>query len=271
MNLDRFMPSRLKVHIIAMQINAISRIFLGGEKRIIDLFSRGGREILSGTALFPDEGFYVVDAGAFRGWYTTISSKIVGSNGFVLSFEPEPHNFEILHKVILLGKLKNVKAFKLALSDNNGFEFLYLSESPSMHSLVLKRSNKRYTVPCMRLDTIATLIKIPKLDLIKIDVEGAELKVLKGCKIVINEFQPIFSIDVNHYDGEFEEISSFMKEFNYEIRPLFCEAGKPYSIVTYPPHKRSLAEHLINKTRKLSIKGWFRTKFSKQQKKHYTL
>jgi FkbM family methyltransferase len=34
----------------------------------------------------------------------------------------------------------------------------------------------------MRLDTIAKLIKIPKLDLIKIDVEGAELKVLKGCK-----------------------------------------------------------------------------------------
>jgi hypothetical protein len=144
MNLDRFMSSRLKVHIIAMQVNTISRIFLGGEKRIIDLFSRGGREIISGTALFPDEGFYVADVGAFRGWYTTIASKIVGSNGFVLSFEPEPHNFEILHKVILLGKLKNVKAFKLALSDNDGFEFLYLSEYPSMHSLVLKRSNKRY-------------------------------------------------------------------------------------------------------------------------------
>jgi FkbM family methyltransferase len=249
------MSSKLKVHIIAMQVNTISRIFLGGEKRIVDLFGRRGREILSGTALFPDEGFYVADVGAYRGWYTTIASRIVGSNGFVLSFEPEPHNFEILHKVILLGKLKNVKAFKLALSDNDGFEFLYLSENPSMHSLVLRRSDKRITVPSMRLDTIAKLIKIPKLDLIKIDVEGAELKVLKGCKRVINEFQPIFSIDVNHYDGEFEEISSFMQEFNYEIRLLFCEAGKPYTIVMYPPHKKSLAEHLINKTRKLSIRG----------------
>jgi hypothetical protein len=57
MNLDRFMPSRLKVHIIAMQINAISRIFLGGEKRIIDLFGRGGREILSGTAFFQMKDF----------------------------------------------------------------------------------------------------------------------------------------------------------------------------------------------------------------------
>jgi FkbM family methyltransferase len=58
--------------------------------------------------------------------------------------------------------------------------------------LVLKRSKKRYTVPCIKLDTLVKLIKIRKLDLIKIDVEGAELKVLKGCKRVINEFQPIF-------------------------------------------------------------------------------
>jgi hypothetical protein len=72
---------------------------------------------------------------------------------------------------------------------------------------------------------------------------------------VINEFQPIFSIDVNHYDGEFEEISSFMQEFDYEIRPLFCKEEKPHSIVMYPPHKKSLAEHLINKTRKLSIRS----------------
>jgi hypothetical protein len=145
MNLGRFIPNRLKAYIIAIQVNTLSRTFLRSKKlsALPNLFA-GGEQILSGTALFPDEGFYVADVGAYRGWYTTIASRIVGSNVFVLSFEPEPHNFEILHKVILLGKLKNVKAFKLALSDNDGFEFLYLSEYPSMHSLVLKRSNKRY-------------------------------------------------------------------------------------------------------------------------------
>ena len=44
----------------------------------------------------------------------------------------------------------------------------------------------------MKLDTIAKLKGFPKLDLIKVDVEGAELKVLKGCKRIVNEFKPIF-------------------------------------------------------------------------------
>jgi hypothetical protein len=49
------------------------------------------------------------------------------------------------------------------------------------------------------------------------------------------------------------EVSALMREFNYEIRSLFGEAGSYYSIVAYPTHKRSLVDHLINKTRELSI------------------
>jgi FkbM family methyltransferase len=212
-----------------------------------------GGEILHGTALFPEEGFHVADVGAYRGWFTAISSKIVGSGGCIYSFEPEPSNFEILYKVVLLGRLKNVYAFRLAISDDDGFDFLYLSKNPSMHSLILKRSHKKITVPCMKLDTIAKLEGFPKLDLIKVDVEGAELKVLKGCKRILNQFELIFSIDVNHYDGEFEEVSALIREFGYEIIPLFSRADKPFSIVAYPPQKRSLAKHLISKTRKLTL------------------
>ena len=218
-------------------------------------FAGGGLEILYGTALLPEKGFFVADVGAYKGWYTTLCSKMVGPNGCVYSFEPEPNNFQMLHKVVWLNQLRNVKLFKLALSDKDGFESLYLSKHPSMHSTTLIRSNNSISVPCMRLDTLSRLHKIAKIDLIKVDVEGAELKVLKGMQRTINEFEPIFSIDVLHYEGEFEEISSFMREFNYEIRPLFCKEGKPYSIVMYPPHKKSLAEYLINKTRKLSIRS----------------
>ena len=83
-------PNRLKVYLIAMQINAVSRLFLKSRSySIIDFFAGGGREILRGAALFPEKGFHVADVGAYRGWFTAISSKIVGSDGRIYSFEPE--------------------------------------------------------------------------------------------------------------------------------------------------------------------------------------
>jgi FkbM family methyltransferase len=255
MSLGEFIPTWLKVYLIAMQVNAVARMFVEGRATScpVDLFGGAGGEILRGTALFPGEGYYVADVGAYRGYFTAISSKIVGSEGRIYSFEPEPNNFEILSKVIQLGRLKNVNAFRLALSDSDGSEFLYLSQFPSMHSLVLERSHRKIAVPCMKLDTIARLKGFPRLDLVKVDVEGAELKVLKGCERIVDEFKPVFSIDINHYPRQFEEILSFIRKFNYEIRPLYSEAGRPYSIVAYPSHKRILTEHLINKTRRLSL------------------
>jgi len=78
-----------------------------------------------------------------------------------------------------------------------------------MHSTVLKRGAKKIKVLSMQLDTFVKRYVIDRLDLIKIDVEGAELKVLRGCKNTIKKFNPIFSIDVNHYEGEFEDIERF--------------------------------------------------------------
>jgi FkbM family methyltransferase len=255
MSLERFIPSKLKSILIAIQVNTVTRTFLASRKLFpklnLYLLARGGNEILQGTALFPEKGFHVVDIGAFRGWYTLISALIAGSNGFVYSFEPEPGNFEVLHKVVSVCGLKNIKISRLAINDKSGFEFLYLSEHPSMHSLIQKKHCMKIAVPCMKLDDIVKLEKIKKLDLIKVDVEGAELKVLRGGENTIRSYEPIFSIDVNHYDGEFEEVSAFIREFNYEIYPL---VGKdtPYSIVAYPPHKKGIVKRLIYKTRVLS-------------------
>ena len=85
-----------------------------------------------------------------------------------------------------------------------------------MHSIVLKRGAEKIKVPSMRLDTFARRYSIDRLDLIRIDVEGAELKVLRGCKNTIKKFNPIFSIDVNHYEGEFEDIERSLNQYIIE-------------------------------------------------------
>ena len=250
----KLMPNNLKGLFMALHIMFTSGMFLKSRKisSILNPFIGGGREIFYGTALFPEERFYVADVGAYRGYCTVLASKIVGSRGHVYSFELEPNNFQILNKVILLNRLKNVTPLKLAISDKDVFESLYLSDYPSMHSTVLKRSNKIIKVSALRLDSLVRPGVIRRLDLVKIDVEGAELKVLQGCKNIIREFNPIFSIDVNHYKKEFEDVQAFFDYFDYKIHSLIGGIDRPYSIVAYPPHKAELARRLIVKTRYLS-------------------
>jgi FkbM family methyltransferase len=211
-------------------------------------FLGGAREIWGCTALLPSRGFFVADVGAYRGWYTVLAGLLVGSTGHIYSFEPERNNFEYLRMAVRISKLNNVTLFRLALGDKDGIATLYLSEHPSMHSMVLKRGYKKINVPCLKLDSLVKRGLIKHLDLIKLDVENAELAVLKGSVTTIGIFKPIFSIDVNHYPGEYDDVVRFLCNFNYTCLPLYKHKGEPYSIICYHFSKTNLAEKLINLT-----------------------
>jgi FkbM family methyltransferase len=155
-------------------------------------FLGGAREIWSCTALLPSRGLFVADVGAYRGWYTVLAGLLVGSTGHIYSFEPERNNFEYLRMAVRMSKLNNVTLFRLALGDKDGIATLYLSKHPSMHSMVLKRGYKQVNIPCLKLDSLVKRGLIKHLDLIKLDVEGAELAVLKGAVTTISMFKPIF-------------------------------------------------------------------------------
>jgi len=176
MRLTGLLPNSLKTLLIPLQVN-FTLFFLRGMP-IPEILSIGGREILGGTALLPDKGFHVDDVGACRGWYTVLAGKLVGSEGHVYTFEPR--NFQVLWRVCLLSGLRNLTLYKLALSDRDGIERMYLSEYPSMHSIVLRRGSSVVGVKSIRLDTLVSSGAIPRLDLVKVDVEGAELKILRG-------------------------------------------------------------------------------------------
>jgi len=72
----------------------------------------------------------------------------------------------------------------------------------------------------MKLDSLVKRGLIKHLDLIKLDVEGAELAVLKGVDTAISMFKPIFSIDVNHYPEEYNDVILFLRSFDYICSPL---------------------------------------------------
>lgn len=135
------------------------------------------------TLLFKNElrrGMTVVDIGANWGYYTLIASSIVGENGRVFAFEPEPKNYEILLKNIKINNCNNVVAFKKACSNKSGYGKLFISSEMASHSLYYAEDKNHYIeVELVTLDEIFKE-KEKTIDIIKMDIEGGEMTALEG-------------------------------------------------------------------------------------------
>jgi len=137
------------------------------------------------NALFNvQQGGIFIDVGAYLGIYTIRASKMVGANGKVISIEADPQNYQRLLKNLKLNKCENVITVNKALSDKHGLVKLYLSSDPDGHSLTGRSLNKilqKYVlIESITLDSLLELLNIQHVDLMKIDVEGAEFYVLLG-------------------------------------------------------------------------------------------
>lgn len=133
----------------------------------------------------PRKGEVVVDVGAQVGRYSIIASKLVEKEGKVIAVEPEPLNFKLLEENIKLHKAENVIPVNSALSEAEGYIKLWLGKTPGWHSILMTGSKAKFTgnfinVRCMTLDNLLRQFGIQRIDWLKIDVEGAELMVLRG-------------------------------------------------------------------------------------------
>jgi FkbM family methyltransferase len=122
-------------------------------------------------------GNFFVDVGANNGYYSLLASSLVGREGRVFSFEPNPSSFRRLLNNLSYNKVTNVTPFNLALSDAQEVVPLYLNRFEDGQSSMVRSAKTSVPVPTIRLDDVVSG-RLP--DLVKIDVEGAELKVLAG-------------------------------------------------------------------------------------------
>jgi FkbM family methyltransferase len=129
------------------------------------------------------EGCTFVDAGANVGHLTLAASKVVGRTGCVYAFEPGPGQSSRLARNLAINECAaNVETFPYALSDFDGTSTLYQSYFFDGSDSMVRRSRRGIAVGVRKLDSV---IRDAKVDLIKIDVEGQELSVLKGAKNVL--------------------------------------------------------------------------------------
>lgn len=166
------------------------------------------------------EGMAVVDVGAHIGLYTIPVAGKVGNRGMVIAIEPEKRNYSRLLENIKLNNLQNVIPVNLALTDHEGFEKLYLDSSPESHSLISKENKiSSIEVPVKTLDNLLEKLNLKKVDIIKIDAEGAEAPILKGAEKTL-KINPNLKIIVAsyHYPSEIKEVQNFLENKGYKTK-----------------------------------------------------
>jgi FkbM family methyltransferase len=154
-------------------------------------------EQMQGGTYEPDEtllfrrivkpGMKVVDAGAHIGYYTLLASKLVGPSGRVSSFEPTPNTFAFLRKNTIANNATNTWLENKALSDFSGTARLHLDQNPGENALFGSTDDRgEIDVITIRLDDFLG-INERNLDVMKLDIEGSELKALLGSTRVLQE------------------------------------------------------------------------------------
>lgn len=131
-------------------------------------------------------GAIAIDVGANYGIHTLLMAKLVGESGAVIAFEPSPDLFSELETNLQRNGLRNVTVMQMAVSDSAGDAEFYLGDSSatgrlrSLESTPAEDRGPTIKVTATSLDLLASKGDIPLPDLIKIDVEGAESRVLEG-------------------------------------------------------------------------------------------
>lgn len=172
--------------------------------------------------LTPDAVFY--DVGAHIGQYSLLASERCRE---VHAFEAVPTTFEYLRRNIRQNRLANVTVNNLAVSDACGTVEIHESSADNLGSSSLvapdRVSGHVYTVPAISLDEYVKTH--PEPDLVKMDVEGAELLVLQGAGSLLKRRHPVLVAEVNEktlarFGHTPEDMLVALRSFGYEIGSL---------------------------------------------------
>ncbi|NRB43002.1 MAG: FkbM family methyltransferase [Pseudomonadales bacterium] len=148
-------------------------------------------------------GATFIDVGANIGYYSMLSSRLVGESGQVVAFEPEQRNFSLLQKNIALLQYGNVTAVNAGLADEDSEAEIYLSDDNFGDHQIYDggKARQKQTIKLRAgSDYLAQLpADISRIDVLKIDTQGAEMKVMTGLKDVIFNSLPDLNIIIEFW------------------------------------------------------------------------
>lgn len=158
----------------------------------------------------------VYDVGAHVGFYTLLASELVGAAGKVFAFEPVPRNLDYLKKHLEINHCANVVVVEAAVSDKSGTSLFDEGPTSCMGHLA---EGGNLTVDLVSIDDLVLSGKIPPPHYIKIDVEGAELLVLKGAKSTLGNYVPEIFLSTHSHKLHID-CCNWLSSLGYELKPI---------------------------------------------------
>lgn len=168
------------------------------------------------------EGDIVVDVGAHVGYYSALASLTVGDRGRVFSFEPRPLNIGFFKDHVRVNALKNITLYEGAISVNSG-EATFNTNTGTGTGHLSEQGHLKVKTYC--LDDLVEAGEIPRLDFLKIDVEGGEIDVLKGSRNTIVHNRPRMLL-ATHSEDTHAFVLEFLEEHNYQFQILDKDGSK---------------------------------------------
>tara|TARA_Y100001963_G_scaffold159687_2_gene264626 strand:- start:10297 stop:10920 length:624 start_codon:yes stop_codon:yes gene_type:complete len=153
-------------------------------------------------------GDTVIDVGGHHGVYSHMFSSLLGATGKIHVFEIFPPSFRYLE--MRFGHHSNIYFYNKAVSDRDGLESIHVSEQDEMCGILEMNGSKIGEIESVTLDTF--FADEEKISLIKIDVEGAELNVLRGAKETLKKTDSLLL--ECHFDEHWPEIRKILIEEN---------------------------------------------------------
>jgi FkbM family methyltransferase len=164
-----------------------------------------------------------VDVGAHIGRYTIRAGLKAGKQGRIIAIEPNKNNYQLLLKNINLNGLQNCIPLNIAAYCIDSELILFTGSDSAKNSIKTNSRRGSQKVKAKTLDNVLIENRIQKVDLIKIDVEGAEYDVLKGLERTLKQNNPILMVEVLRKDEN--KVLRYMKQLKYKENAIdYCPA-----------------------------------------------
>jgi len=187
-------------------------------------------------------GMNVVDVGASMGYFTCLFARWVGPEGSVIAFEPWPEALNYLSSNVEGNAFGNVNIESVALFDETGAA--HVAAGSYRVTRGTSRGSRAVDVELARLDDVPSVQRLQRLDAIKIDIEGAELRALHGMTESIRRWRPFLLIEVHPdflplYGDSVDDLQAFLRQFGYEgvIVENWRGTGAAHHLVAAPRAK----------------------------------